>query len=106
MRVKLGNRELVVAIRKVSDKPAKPVRRHDIPVEFRCHKCKEVISTELENIYETAIGHRYAADCHNCTSLHNGSECATANMILITKEIFENGQPSRFAPDHNRVKIR
>ena len=104
MKIKLGNRELIIETRKVPDVP---VRRHDIPVKFKCYKCKKVNSTELENIHETVFESEYAvhyaASCQHCTSLDQGSELATTNMIWLTKETFEKGQPSKFPSDHGRI---
>lgn len=95
MRVKLGNRELIVEIRKI---PEVPERRHDIPLLFKCHKCGGMAPTELKDISETMIGSHYVVCCPHCTSLRKGSERATVNMISIEKEMFENGKPSQRPP--------
>jgi len=51
-----------------------------IPLIFICYKCgkqnEEMIKMTIDN-----CGYKIAVNCRHCTSLWNGSEVATINMV-------------------------
>lgn len=54
----------------------------EIPVRFRCHKCDKV-NLDKATVREKDVGKKIALNCGFCTSLHDGSEVSTINMLYI-----------------------
>ncbi len=57
----------------------------EIPVKFRCWKCRGVnVGVVKVASYKEDVGDkRIALNCEFCTSMSNGTEVATVNMIDI-----------------------
>ncbi len=61
---------------------ARREKKIEIPIRFRCHKCGKV-NLEKVTVCEKHMDKKIALNCQSCTSLYNGSEVATVNMLYI-----------------------